>query len=517
MNNKNNENHIYYKRIYDCFEDEYTFNAKGINIDYMLALNYSAEKNDISIKEITIDSLFKDILGRVKAFHKKDDFNNNPFEVINFIMKQEIMNVSQELSTNYNNTHFNYCVKFSDRNQPEVRVSIPFAIENIKKRIERLVQDRRDGRVYTQCVNAVNKPVHENFKQENSYRQALSDYENSLIESSENLRKELINFLNQDFCVYIALWIHAYRLERTINKASEDKRHILFSHSYKGWSQPSYRFTKDLELQIATNFGYGRSSYFRLIIVYKNIKLINFIEWIDYKVKGASVIKSYTRKYEGFESSAGVSNRFINNSNWIEAINDTKQICETYLMNEKEFINEFIYKSLDSMVNELDKIFEVNILDKQFNKEHRLFDDTLESLELKKTVSNSSAISVVVMSVKGEKITGALDLISNIMQLDSFFSVDEHITRIRKLNERLLPLMKNELKTIPEAKSNFEETLAVLYIELNKLRELSKSDEECQHTLDSITEMKNNIDILKKCEKNIYQYLKVIERFETGN
>ena len=156
-------------------------------------------------------------------------------------------------------------------------------------------------------------------------------------------------------------------------------------------------------------------------------------------------------------------------------------------------------------------------IDKQFNKKHRLFDDTLESLELKKTVSNSSAISVVVMSVKGEKITGALDLISNIMQLDSFFSVDEHITRIRKLNERLLPLMKNELKTIPEAKSNFEETLAVLDIELNKLRELSKSDEECQHTLDSITEMKNNIDILKKCEKNIYQYLKVIERFETGN
>lgn len=525
MNQQNNENYLDYRRVYDCFDDNYTFDAEGMNVDYMLALNYTKDSYKIDIKKITIDKLFNELFNEVKTYYKESKFSEDPFKVINLIADNEITVISQRLSDSNKETHFNYCVKLSDRNQPEIRVSIPQVLKNVGERLERLLIDRKNNKVYERIINHKKRPNREKFDSESDFKRALEDYDSELLKDSNSLRENLISELNKDLCVFVVLWIHAYRFKVTLNNVHKDKSNFLFSHRFKGWSQPGYELTKDLKLKFATNFGYGKSSYFRLIVVYKDVDLINFIEWIDYRVKGASVVKSYTRKYEGLIQDAGPINKFINNDKWLEAIKETKLICETYLKDENEFIDEFIYKSLDKMVKELNEIAEFSITDKQLDEGHRLFNETLDSLKYKKIGIDSQVVPVVVMSVKGEKITGALDFISNIMQLKKFFSVDEHVFRIKELNKRLLPMMDSELALIPESKRKLDVSLDRLYQDLKEIDDELESDlsaedygeilEARESILESILAKKNDIEVLKKCEKDIYRYKKVIKDFET--
>lgn len=525
MNPQNNEKYFDYRRVYDCFDDDYTFDAKGINVDYMLSLNYPKDSYNIDVKNITIDKLFDELFNEVKTYYKESKFSEDPFKVINLIADNEITAISQHLSETNRETHFNYCVKLSDRNQPEIRVSIPYVLKNARDRLERLVIDRKNNKVYEHIINRTKKPNREDFDSESAFKTALEAYDRKLLNDSSYLREEVISDLNKDLCVFIALWIHAYRFKVTISKVHSDKSNILFTHRFKGWSQPGYALTKDLKLKFTTNFGYGKSSYFRLIVVYKDVDLINFIEWIDYRVKGASVVKSYTRKYEGLIQDAGPTNKFIYNDKWLEAIEETKLICETYLKDENEFIDEFIYKSLDKMVKELAKIAEFSIVDKQLDEGHRLFNETLDSLKYKKISLDSQIVPSVVMSVKGEKITGALDFISNIMQLKKFFSVDEHIRRIKELNKKLLPMMDSELALIPESKRKLDVSLDRLYQDLNEIDDELESNLSADDywevfqargsILEAILAKKNDIEVLRKCEKDIYRYKKVIKDFET--
>lgn len=532
MNQQNNEKHLNYRRVYDCFDDDYTFDAEGINVDYMMALNYTKDSYKIDVKKITIDKLFDELFDEVKNCYKdevKNDyeeykFSEDPFKVINLIADNEITAISQHLSETNRETHFNYCVKLSDRNQPEIRVSIPYVLKNVREMLERLLIDRKNNKVYECIINHTRKPNREDFDSESAFKAALEEYATKVLEESDGLRGRIISDLNKDLCVFIALWIHAYRFKVTISKVHSNKNNILFTHRFKGWSQPGYALTKDLKLRFTTNFGYGKSSYFRLIVVYKDVDLINFIEWVDYRVKGASVVKSYTRKYEDLIKDAGPTNKFIYNDKWLEAIEETKLICETYLKDENEFIDEFIYKSLDKMVKELAKIAEFSIIDKQLDEGHRLFNETLDSLKYKKISLDSQIVPSVVMSVKGEKITGALDFISNIMQLKKFFSVDEHVFRIKELNKELLPMMDSELALIPESKRKLEVSLDELYEQLNRVDDelesnLSAEDygdilEARESVLESIIAKKNDIEVLKKCEKDMYRYKKIIKDFE---
>lgn len=53
MNQQNNEKYLDYRRVYDCFDDDYTFDAEGINVDYMMALNYTKDSYKIDVKKIT--------------------------------------------------------------------------------------------------------------------------------------------------------------------------------------------------------------------------------------------------------------------------------------------------------------------------------------------------------------------------------------------------------------------------------------------------------------------------------
>lgn len=467
-------------------ESSYTFEAKGVNIDYMLLVVLDNTSRGTKFSKIAIDKLHENIFAYIKKAYKDGSFGNDGLKVISYLRDSEIINISKSIHQQAKNNFFNYCVKLSDRHQPQIEIDINNKLDMYYNKISKANIYYKEGYFYQSEKDKINN----------------EDTHNDLIAKADKVFKELIDSLNKDLCTYIILWIHAYRFLKTRQMVSSKKENILYSHRYIGWSQPRYRLDQDLEIEFNTNFGYGMSSYFHLIIIYKNIHLVNFVDWIDYRIKGVSQIKKYTRKYQGSITGAGEDNKFINDSQWENAIEEANLMCQTYLNNYNEFIGKFVLDSLESMVSSLEEIVDISIIDGKFNRTHRLFEETFKS----KLYENCSSMiaSAVVMSVKASKISGALELTSNILELDRLFSTKEHILKIKNLNARIYPLIIKEIDEVPEL------------LERTK-REIDKTIEELKVfslSVDNNTSIDRHIDELKKKNKNLNNDLGILRELK---
>lgn len=480
-------------------ESSYTFEAKGVNIDYMLLVVLDNTSRGTKFSKIAIDKLHENIFAYIKKSYKDGSFGNDGLKVISYLRDSEIINISKSIHQQAKNNFFNYCVKLSDRHQPQIEIDVNNNLDMYYNKITKANIYYKEGYFYQSEKDKVNN----------------EDTHNDLIAKADKAFKELIESLNKDLCTYIILWIHAYRFLKTRQMVSSKKENILYSHRYIGWSQPRYRLDQDLEIEFNTNFGYGMSSYFHLIIIYKNIHLVNFVDWIDYRIKGVSQIKKYTRKYQGSITGAGEDNKFINDAQWENAIEEANLMCQTYLNNYNEFIGKFVLDSLESMVSSLEEIVDISIIDGKFNRTHRLFEETFKS----KLYENCSSMiaSAVVMSVKASKISGALELTSNILELDGLFSTEEHILKIKNLNARIYPLIIKEIDEVPEL---LERTKREIDKTIEELKGFSLSVDNNASIDRHINELKkknknlnNDLGILRELKKDMNSYARNIKKY----
>lgn len=497
-----------HSKKFSNIEKSYTFEAEGTNIDYILLV--ALEDNGVSTRssKIIIDKLHDDIFKKIKEAYENSDFGDDGLRIVNYLRESRIVNISSTIRQQAKNNFFNYCIKLSDRHQPEIDIDIKNNLDMYHSKISKANTLYKDGFFYQ------SEKEKTDFKDTDDNLISIEN-RNQIMNKADELFKKLRESLSKDLCTYIILWLHAYRFLKARQAVSGKKENILYSHKYRGWSQPRYRLDQDLEIEFNTNFGYGRSSYFHLIIIYKNIHLVNFIDWIDYRVKGVSQIKKYTRRYQRSIAKAGAENEFINDDNWEEAIEEADSMCQTYLNDYNEFINNFVLNSLENMISVLEEIIDINIVSGEFNKKHRLFEDTFES-KLYKDCSPMIANSVV-MSVKGSKISGALELISNILELDGFFSINEHISRIKNLNIRMYPLIMKEIKLVPElmvnTKGEIDRTIEELKSLPPKIDGNADNDRRRDSLLQENKKLKNDLGILIDLKKDMSSYAKSIRGY----
>ena len=77
------------------------------------------------------------------------------------------------------------------------------------------------------------------------------------------------------------LWNNAFSINKAYNICKKDKSILSFSHRKDGWSNPVYQLTQNFSVEIKTNFGYGRKSYFYTKLNYKEIDITPVSEWIE--------------------------------------------------------------------------------------------------------------------------------------------------------------------------------------------------------------------------------------------
>lgn len=296
-----------------------------------------------------------------------------------------------------------------------------------------------------------------------SFQTLSVDHQATIIEI-RNEEKYRVNNQENDFTAYnigyempeykkklkekYVLWNKALSINKTYRLCHEDKSILTFSHRIDGFSNPVYELTSNFSVQIKTNFGYGKSSYFFTILNYKNIVITPFSEWINYEYAVTSEIVRYTQKH-----------RLINES-WQDAMEFSKNACNLSMIDESKFVAKYILKEMEVMVSGLEQIF---------YKEHFTFKDSeKEQYTLDKT-------GHVLIEFRGEKISGALDFLEKIMEFEHVALINSFVKRIENCNKKIQPILNEESKIIMIKISNLTEERRMLKPLYDKLVEQAKA------------------------------------------
>ena len=248
------------------------------------------------------------------------------------------------------------------------------------------------------------------------------NYENSpdtydIIKEVTSLKKEIYN-------KYV-LWSKAFSINLAYRYCIERDQIILFSHRIDGWSEPVYQLTPNFSVEIKTNFGYGRASYFYTKLKYKNIDITPFSEWIDYEFAQFSEIIRYTKSHE------------LSNSSWYEAIEFCRDACNLSLQNEEIFVERYIISECEKMVSGLEEIF---------HKESFSFRYKSEGNGRYVVGKNGHVLT----EFRGEKISGGLDFIDKILEFNQIIQIKSFINRIEQCNQKIQPILQSESVVIAE-------------------------------------------------------------------
>lgn len=213
------------------------------------------------------------------------------------------------------------------------------------------------------------------------------------------------------------LWCNAYAIEIAYNKCSSDQNILTYSHRITGWSNPVYQLTPNFSVELKTNFGYGSVSYFYTKLKYKNIDITPFSDWILYQSANFNELIRYSKSH------------LLQNSSWHEAMSFAKDACNLSLSNEVGFVGKYIIGECETMVAGLEKILYANKF--SFKNGKDFIDSTITGHKL--------------VVFRGEKIAGALDFISKILEFDGIANMKEFVTRIEKCNKSILPFLLKEI------------------------------------------------------------------------
>lgn len=247
------------------------------------------------------------------------------------------------------------------------------------------------------------------------------------------------------------LWSKAFAINKTYRLCHEDKNILTFSHRIDGWSNPVYQLTPNFSVEIKTNFGYGSVSYFYTKLKYKNIEITPFSEWVDYEFARFTEIIRYTQSH------------LLMNEYWLEAMEFSRDACNLSLTDEVKFVEKYVIDECEKMVGGLEELF---------NKEHFTF----KSRERKEYSVDKKGH--VLVEFRGEKISGALDFISKILEFDRIAAIKTFILRIETYNKRIQPILVEEAK--------------ILKI---KIENLTKEKKELQPKYDEVVKINNDYNV----------------------
>lgn len=258
---------------------------------------------------------------------------------------------------------------------------------------------------------------------------------NKELEPEKYNSEEKIEEFKQELSRRYRLWGKAYAINKTYRLCYEDKSILTFSHRIDGWSNPVYQLTPNFSVEIRTNFGYGRASYFYTKLKYKNIEITPFSEWIDYEFAKFSEIVRYTRSH------------LLANEYWLEAMEFSKDACNLSKTDENKFVEKYIIEECDKMASGLEEIF--NIEQFSFKSQNRIH----YSVDKK---------GHILIEFRGEKISGALDFISKIIEFEKITSIKSFIERIEACNKKIQPILISESKVILLKLNNLNAELSIL-------------------------------------------------------
>lgn len=395
----------------------------GVNYDYILALKEN--ENQFSVEQISIN--------RNKRWETEmiDIYNDTNCDVVDMYLR--IKSFLQ--STDY---VYPFCLGYSYDDSFIDYITIP----------------KMDVREYRKYIELRQNYIVKAYKEHNYDKGMLMGMLNRLY---AEIKEDKTKYLN-----YIMPYIYSYNYYNTIQENKVKQKYNIFSAEIHGKFTYESTVNENLKIAIQTNFCYGSSSYFHVVVTYKGIELLPFSEWVKYYFARYNSIMRYTRAYECYRKS------------WHYALNFLAGYVNKAIHNPDEFVKGEILSEVNDLMSGLENIFRMNDaeFESRLDVQHIEEDDdrfigisSARHANERERQNYKIRTSECAMIFKMEKISGALHFLKNLTSLTEILpDVENIISRIIELNQIIYPSI---LEAIPPIK--------------DELKSLIKEDNKIQH------------------------------------
>lgn len=421
-----------------------TYAATGINIDYLLTLRMVEGR--LVLDQFPIAKLFSEIFARVTQILTSQEINSTQ-TLQNYISGCSLIDISEKLYQETRNELLNYCIKLDSRYLPDVHTLIGNKLKSLQERLINAEQLYRKGAYKQYCEKQ------SILQSQNPHRIRYTTVTDPITE--RDVYQQVITNLNKDFANYILVWLHAYRISTAIRECRNQGGIVAFSHRYKGWALPEHQVNSNFRLSFRTNFGYGRSSHFFILLNYKGVQIFPFMDWLNYQFVEVSQLARYSKMIHEWETveksyeSQGKTTTYskeevvIKQEFWQTAMDYILEAANMAITDENAFIIKYIVEPIENLVNELNSLLSddsesIVLTYPKFN----------ENFELKSLDEEGKLLfkKLYLMDVKAEKISGALQFIDEFRKLILIIENPElYVKRVESINQQLRPLLDNYL------------------------------------------------------------------------
>ena len=413
----------------------------GVNFDYILALDTNDNGSNLSLEKIEIsrqDSLIDEML---------EMFDNPNYDAAD--MSRHARNAIWSTD----NT-FRYCFGYS---------------------------------YYATYIDDITFP-----ELDADYHKVVSDkmthisncYKNGYIDYANKLKGQLNVFIKkakEEYLKRILQYIYSYDYYNTLRSQNIKGKYKIFSSEIHGRFSYETVINEDLKILTCTNFCYGSSSYFHIIVKYKDIELLPLSEWVKYYYAGYNAIMRFTRSY------------ICDRNSWTYAMEFLVDFVNKAIDNPEEFVKNNVLLEVNDLMTGLEEIFQMNEdeFEKRLEVKH-IEDDDVRYIGIssarhanEREINNYKIKkSECAMIYKMEKISGALHFLNNLKSISTIIpEVENTISRIIELNTSIYPEITG---AIPPIEKEIKDLTREFNVIERQYKQKNKQFEYLKQRLDSI-------------------------------
>lgn len=269
-------------------------------------------------------------------------------------------------------------------------------------------------------------------------------------EESNKIKAELVDFEKKaqrshkfTYVDTLKFWLQASCYFETLENIHEDESICMYSLENVGWHSYTYPVHGDFEFKVNTNFCYGSSSFFNIIIKYKGILILPYSHIVSYYHANMVSFLSCTRRYEAYRENWDSCLKYV-----VELINeayiDENKFIEKWIKNELKIMIE----GLKSIMNNPDEYLE-NCLQNPLDEEKKDKLVSVRNISEKEHSYYKIYRHEMTIAFQAEKITDSIKVIDKLKELATIMpDVLSTIEVIKNLNKTARPIFKNAINSI---------------------------------------------------------------------
>lgn len=322
-------------------------------------------------------------------------------------------------------------------------------------------------------VNAYSKAIYEARERiENAYNKG---YDNYAMRLQSKLNKT-IRETKEEYIKNILPYIYSYDYNEALKTNKIKERYKIFSSEIHGRFTYETDVNEDLKISTRTNFCYGSSTYFHIIVTYKDIELLPYSEWVKYYYAGYNSIMRFTRSY------------LANRDSWGHALEFVVNYVNSAIEDADSFVKTEVMKEVNDLLLGLESIFSLNDSEYKERLEVRhIEDDDVRYIGIssarhandRERENYKIKPSESAMIFRMEKISGALYFLKSLSKLSEIYS------EVRTVIERIIDLNKLIYPEVREAIPPIKQEIRNLNIEL---KPIERTHEYKEKRLDNLKE-----------------------------